>query len=160
MTAYVNRIGGTAGGLLSNKGRTATYTKLIDIVAQNAALSAAAGSAITLTTNDTLAIATVPVGSYVSNVAVKVVSKSTAASGTVSTGVTGAGTQFLTTTGTGSGATDGTVTMAAYTTKYACTAATPIDILLTFGTAAPTALKLLVSWTLEDTAIVDPVTQV
>jgi hypothetical protein len=154
MTAYVNRIGGTAGGLLSNKGRTATYTKLVDIAAQNVVLGA------TLTTSDTLAIATVPVGSYVSNVAVKIVSKSTVASGTVSTGVTGAGTQFLTTTATGSGATDGTVTMAAYTTKYACTAATPIDILLTFGTAAPTALKLLVSWTLEDTAIVDPVTQV
>jgi hypothetical protein len=146
--------------LLSNKGRTATFTKLIDVAAQNAILTAAAGTTVTLGATDTLAIATIPVGSYVSNVALKLITKSTVASGTVSTGVTGTAGQFLTTTATGSGATNGTLTMSAYTTKYACTAATPVDILLTFNTAATTALVFLVSWTLEDTAIVDPVTQV
>ena len=153
MTAYVNRIGGTAGGLLSNKGRTATFTKLIDVAVQSTAVGA------TIVHTDTLAIATVPVGSYVSNVGVKVITYTTASAGaTVAVGVTGAGTQFTATTPLTSGI--NVPVMAAYTTKYACTAATPIDILLTFNTAVPTGAKFLVSWTLEDTALVDPVTQV
>jgi hypothetical protein len=155
--AYVSRVGGTKGGLLANRGRSATYTKLIDVDALEVELGVAAA---TIVHTDTVAIARIPVGSYVSNVSAKPVRCSTIASGTVSVGVTGTATQFLSASvpiGSGDTATLNVPVLAAYTTKYACTTADK-DILLTFNTAHPHYAKFLVSWTIEDTDLIDPVT--
>jgi len=156
MVAYVNRTGGTKGGLVGQRARTATYTKLIDIAAQNAVLTAAAGSTVTLGATDTLAICRIPVGCYVSNPSVKLVAVATGSGSTITFKCD---TQAIITTAAITGTLSVPVMEDTAGYKYPCVAASK-DLLILFSTDVPTGAKFLVSWTFEDTMLVDPSSQV
>jgi hypothetical protein len=151
MTAYVNRIGGTKGGLIGSRARTATFKKLIDVDAE-AVVQGIANFAAT----DTLAICRIPVGCYLSCPSIKLVK---VASGTSSTVTLKGDTTALISTAAITGTLNVPVMEDTAGKKYACST-TGKDIILLFSTDVPTGAKILVSWTFEDTMIVDPSTQV
>jgi len=153
MTAYTSRLGGTAGGLAPLPSRISTIVRLIDVDAEAVKASISAFAA-----TDTLAIMKLPIGSTVMSVSVKVEKVASTASGTVSTGVTGAATQFLSATALTGSVVGTVVTSDANTTQYPCVAASK-DVLLTFNTAVPTGAKFKVSITLLDAGITNPVSE-
>ena len=151
MVAYVNRIGGTKGGLVGQRARVATYKKLIDVDAE-AVIAGIANFAAT----DTLAICRIPVGCYLSNPSVKLTK---VASGSGSTVTLKGDTTALLSTAALTGTLNVPVMQDTASQKYACQT-TGKDIILLFSTDVPTGAKFLVSWTFEDTMLVDPSTQV
>ena len=150
MVAYVNRIGGTKGGLLGQRARTATFKRLVDVDAE-AVIAGIANFAAT----DTLAICRIPVGCYVTGVAIKLVK---VASGSGSTVTVSAASTALLSTAAITGTLNVPVMNGTAGISYACQT-TGNDLKLTFNTDVPTGAKILVSWTFEDTMLVDPSTQ-